>query len=257
MIGLDRKRKASTDAYDSPPLLKRIAFGPNLLEDRLAHERALHSSHATTVDIAGTTFQFPNPHIIPRAPKAHFTTSGIRADDLRRMLNCTQGTEVCFGRHGGPVLVLSASAQVHAPAAERADGVYYTLLGPATIRSQPFPVLVREPEGDAVYQYVGEYAIESVRLLKDGEVDNLGVDVCRELVREDITKGVRGQEVVRSGCVGGLLRDGVVRTENEAVKTTVDEFARRMKTIKVSARLPCLESRWGGTVGVSTLGTPC
>lgn len=132
------------------------------------------------------------------------------------------------------MLILHKSEQAHAPVAERAQGIYHTLLRPEPPRFGQFPVLVCEKAG-GTYRYVGNYVFGGSRVLQDSEVDILGEETCRALVTSQLMfVPKQGTAVVKTEFYDNLIKKGIVRTEREATKTTALDLAKRMKHIKVS-----------------------
>jgi hypothetical protein len=169
----------------------------------------------------------------PTGPKSRLRTVGICQADIRRLFGFAPGSGIVSLQ---PILIMHKNDQIYAPVAERAMGIYYTLLGPEPPRREQFPVLVSTEAGGR-YKYVGNYEFDGSHQLRDSEVDKLGEKTCLALVTSQLMEVPKeGAAVVKKDFFGILIDKGVVRTEREATKTTALDLVKRMKHIKVSGQ---------------------
>ncbi|OBT77477.1 hypothetical protein VF21_05251 [Pseudogymnoascus sp. 05NY08] len=167
----------------------------------------------------------------PTGPKSRLRTAGVCQDDIRRLFGFAPGSGIVSLQ---PILIMHKSDQVHAPVAERAMGIYYTLLESGPPRREPFPVLVSTEAGGR-YKYMGNYVFDGSHFLRDSEVDKLGEETCHALVTSQLMNvSKEGTSVVKREVFGTLIKKGVVRTQREATRTTALDLVKRMKHIKLT-----------------------
>ncbi|KFY76262.1 hypothetical protein V498_09673 [Pseudogymnoascus sp. VKM F-4517 (FW-2822)] len=259
-----RKRKATSSPRSENSVSaflaqkRRVSFDPNNDSTLYSMSCEFQPSLQSSLQPYGNTNESPNQNLTPSlltGSKLYSNTRGIRDTPNKQLLPATPtGPTSRLSAVGIPqadirflwgyrqnsgifncqyMLILHKSEQAHAPVAERAQGIYHTLLRPEPPRFGQFPVLVCEKAG-GTYRYVGNYVFGGSRVLQDREVDILGEETCRALVTSQLMfVPKQGTAVVKTEFYDNLIKKGIVRTEREATKTTALDLAKRMKHIKL------------------------
>ncbi|OBT68597.1 hypothetical protein VE03_01628 [Pseudogymnoascus sp. 23342-1-I1] len=256
-----RKRKATSpprsEGNVSPFLAekKRVSFDPSNDGTKRSMNCEFQPSLQSSLQPCKNTNESPNQNLVPSlltgskphsgevgtrdkqllpgsptGPKLRLAAVGIPQVDIR----CLWGYRQDSGMFNcQSMLILHKREQAHAPATERAQGIYHTLLRPEPARFGQFPVLVCAETG-GTYKYVGNYVFGGSRVLHDSEVDVLGEETCRALATSQLMFVPKlGPAVVKTEFFDILIKKGIVRTEREATKTTALDLAKRMKNIKL------------------------